>query len=77
MVSLKHLIVSNQWKIGTETEPIYLSAEEEEGMLIAQANVEIDKDGNITAENVIAKKMRFPVVTPSQLDYDVVLTIAY
>jgi DNA-directed RNA polymerase subunit beta len=53
-----------------ETEPVYLSAEEEEGMLIAQANVEIDKDGNITAENVIAKQdADFPVVTPSQLDY--------
>ncbi|MGB2684037.1 MAG: DNA-directed RNA polymerase subunit beta, partial [Olleya sp.] len=53
-----------------ETEPVYLSAEEEEGMLIAQANVEIDKDGNIIAENVIAKQdADFPVVTPKELDY--------
>jgi DNA-directed RNA polymerase subunit beta len=30
--------------------PIYLSAEEEEGMLISQANIQMDNSGKITAE---------------------------
>jgi DNA-directed RNA polymerase subunit beta len=34
---------------------IYLSAEEEEGMLISQANIQMDT-GKITAENVIARQ---------------------
>jgi DNA-directed RNA polymerase subunit beta len=29
-------------KVDLETEPIYLSAEEEEGKLIAQANIDMD-----------------------------------
>jgi DNA-directed RNA polymerase subunit beta len=36
--------------------PIYLSAEEEEGMLISQANIQMDNSGKITAENVIARQ---------------------
>ena len=53
-----------------DSDPVYLSAEEEEGKLIAQANIEIDKEGNITAENVIAKlDADFPVVAPTELDY--------
>jgi DNA-directed RNA polymerase subunit beta len=48
----------------------YLSAEEEEGMKIAQANIPMDKDGNITAEKVIAREEGdFPVVDPSELNY--------
>jgi DNA-directed RNA polymerase subunit beta len=35
---------------------IYLSAEEEEGMLISQANIQMDNSGKITAENVIARQ---------------------
>jgi DNA-directed RNA polymerase subunit beta len=34
---------------------VYLSAEEEEGMLIAQANIQMDA-GKITAEDVIARQ---------------------
>ena len=34
----------------------YLSAEEEEGMLIAQANIPKDKDGKILSEKVIARQ---------------------
>lgn len=50
--------------------PVYLSAEEEEGMLISQANIEMDANGKITADNVIAKQdADFPVVTPSELHY--------
>ena len=38
------------------SEPIYLSAEEEEGKMIAQANIEMDAKGNITADKVIARE---------------------
>ena len=52
------------------TTPVYLSAEEEEGQLIAQANIQMDASGKITAENVIAKQdADFPVVPPTELDY--------
>src|SRR6187402_2684675 len=50
--------------------PVYLSAEEEEGKMIAQANIEMDKNGKITAENVIAREEGdFPVVEPSVVHY--------
>ena len=52
------------------SEPIYLSAEEEEGKMIAQANIEMDAQGNITADKVIAREEGdFPVVDPSQVHY--------
>ena len=52
------------------SEPIYLSAEEEEGKMIAQANIEMDAKGNITADKVIAREEGdFPVVDPSQVHY--------
>ncbi len=48
----------------------YLSAEEEEGMLITQANIERSKDGKILAEKVIARQEAdYPVVEPGQVDY--------
>jgi DNA-directed RNA polymerase subunit beta len=48
----------------------YLSAEEEENQLIAQATIPYDKDGNITAERVIARDQAdFPVVTPDKINY--------
>ncbi|AIY13385.1 MULTISPECIES: DNA-directed RNA polymerase subunit beta [Cellulophaga] len=48
----------------------YLSAEEEEGMKIAQANIPMDAEGNITAEKVIAREEGdFPVVDPSEIQY--------
>ena len=41
----------------------YLSAEEEEGMLIAQANIPKDKDGKILSEKVIARQEAdYPVI---------------
>ena len=50
--------------------PIYLSAEEEEGKMIAQANIEMDENGKITAEKVIAREEGdFPVVDPSAVHY--------
>jgi DNA-directed RNA polymerase subunit beta len=57
-------------KINLKEEPIYLSAEEEEGKLIAQANIEISEDGTILAERVIARmEGDFPVVDPKEVNY--------
>jgi len=51
-------------------ETVYLSAEEEENQLIAQANIEFDKSGKILAEKVIARDQAdFPLVTPDQVNY--------
>ncbi|MEN8880267.1 MAG: DNA-directed RNA polymerase subunit beta, partial [Polaribacter sp.] len=52
------------------TEPIYLSAEEEEGKKIAQSNLELKKDGSIVLDRVIAREEGdFPVVNPEVIDY--------
>jgi DNA-directed RNA polymerase subunit beta len=51
-------------------ETVYLSAEEEENQLIAQANIPYDKGGKITADKVIARDQAdFPVVTPTAINY--------
>ncbi|MDC0176734.1 DNA-directed RNA polymerase subunit beta [Polaribacter sp.] len=51
-------------------EPIYLSAEEEEGMKIAQSNLELKKDGSILLDRVIAREEGdFPVVNPDAINY--------
>ncbi|MDA0325751.1 MAG: DNA-directed RNA polymerase subunit beta, partial [Bacteroidetes bacterium] len=51
-------------------EPIYLSAEEEEEKLIAQASIPVDKNGKITLDKVIARQEGdFPVVDPAQVHY--------
>ncbi len=53
-----------------DQEPIYLSAEEEEGMKIAQSNLEIDGKGAFTADRVIAREEGdFPVETPQAINY--------
>ena len=50
--------------------PVYLSAEEEEEKLIAQASIPVDKDGKITLDKVIARQEGdFPVIEPTQVDY--------
>ncbi|MEC5167294.1 DNA-directed RNA polymerase subunit beta [Flavobacterium sp. PL11] len=50
--------------------PVYLSAEEEEGMMIAQANIQMDGVGKITSEDVIARQEGdFPVIEPTRVDY--------
>ncbi len=50
--------------------PVYLSAEEEEDKLIAQANIPFDKDGKITADKIIAREEAdYPVVDPKQVHY--------
>ena len=48
----------------------YLSAEEEEGKLIAQANINYDKNGKIITKKVIARDQAdFPVVIPNKISY--------
>ena len=57
-------------KIDFKTDPIYLSAEEEEGQLIAQANIPLAKDSKIDSDRVIARmEGDFPVVDPTTVNY--------
>jgi DNA-directed RNA polymerase subunit beta len=56
--------------VDVNQEHIYLSAEEEEGMKIAQSNLELDAKGNFASDRVIAREEGdFPVVTPEAVDY--------
>ena len=49
---------------------VTLSAEEEEGMKIAQANIPLEDDGTIINDKVIAREEGdFPVVDPSEVNY--------
>jgi DNA-directed RNA polymerase subunit beta len=51
-------------------ETIYLSAEEEESKLIAQANIPFDENGTITADKIIARlEADYPVIDPNLVDY--------
>ena len=57
-------------KIDLKSDPIYLSAEEEEERLIAQANIPLKKDGTIDSDRVIARmEGDFPVVDPKEVHY--------
>ncbi len=59
-----------QGKVDLKSTPIYLSAEEEEDKLIAQANIPLKKDGTIDTDRVIARmEGDFPVVDPKQVNY--------
>ncbi|MBT8243708.1 MAG: DNA-directed RNA polymerase subunit beta [Winogradskyella sp.] len=50
--------------------PTYLSAEEEEDMLIAQATIEVDNKGKILPEKIISRQEGdFPVIEPSNVNY--------
>lgn len=56
-------------KVNTK-EYTYLSAEEEEGMKIAQANIPMKENGTIDSDKVIAREEGdFPVVDPSEVNY--------
>jgi len=56
-------------KISLDTDPIYLSAEEEEGKIIAQARINYSKDGKITDEHVKSRSLAdFPIVVPKDVD---------
>ena len=57
-------------KVDFSKGPKFLSAEEEEDKLIAQANIPMDENGVITDERIIAKEEGdFPVVEPSALHF--------
>jgi len=57
-------------KVDVSKEPIYLSAEEEEGKKIAQSNLDLDNSGKITLDKVVAREEGdFPLVTPEEVDY--------
>ncbi len=50
--------------------PTYLSAEEEEEMMIAQATVDVDESGKIQHDKVIARQEGdFPVIEPTSVNY--------
>jgi DNA-directed RNA polymerase subunit beta len=55
-------------KVALDVEPIYLTAEEEDAMMIAQANAIVDDKGNFLTEFVKARyEGDFPVVAPNNL----------
>ena len=56
-------------KVELDAAPIYLNAEDEEDKIIAQANVEMNADGSISTDRVIARlDGDYPVVEPQQVD---------
>ncbi|MBP0905112.1 DNA-directed RNA polymerase subunit beta [Mariniflexile gromovii] len=56
--------------VDIKNQPVYLSAEEEEGKLIAQATVKVDENGKILHDKVIARmEGDFPVMDPANLHY--------
>jgi DNA-directed RNA polymerase subunit beta len=56
-------------KVSVEKEPIYLSAEEEEAKVIAQANAPISPDGTFINDRVkVREEGDFPVVEPATID---------
>ncbi|WBL23236.1 MULTISPECIES: DNA-directed RNA polymerase subunit beta [unclassified Zunongwangia] len=60
----------SEGQINISEEPIYLSAEEEEGKMIAQANIPTEDDGTIDTDKVIARmEGDFPVVDPKEVHY--------
>ena len=51
-------------------ELIYMSAEEEEGLKIPQANIHVDDQGNILDERLVVKEDGdFPVISREEIDY--------
>ncbi len=57
-------------KVDTKKNPIYLSAEEEEGKKIAQSNLELDKNGKIVLDKVVAREDGdFPVIPVGDVNY--------
>ena len=56
--------------VDLKSDPIYLSAEEEENKLIAQSNLAVDKKGKIVEEKVIARQEGdFPVIESNEVHY--------
>lgn len=56
-------------KVDFDNPPVYLTAEEEDNKIIAQACTEMDEKGNISEEYVKARQIAdYPIVTPNELD---------
>ena len=56
-------------KVDLQSAPTYLNAEDEEYKVIAQANVDMNDDGSINTDRVIARlDGDYPVVEPQQVD---------
>jgi len=56
--------------VDIKSDPIYLSAEEEEEQMIAQATVKVDDNGKILHDKVIARQEGdFPVIEPTDVNY--------
>jgi len=59
----------NNGKVDLDSNPIFLSAEEEDNKMIAQANTDMDKDGNILGERVIARSLGdFPIPNKEEVN---------
>ena len=57
-------------QVDIKNEPIYLSAEEEEGMKIAQSNIDLNNDGSFVDDRIIIRENGdFPVVDPKDVNY--------
>jgi len=57
-------------KVRFDKEPVYLTAEEEEGKKIAQATTAVDEEGRIIPERLVAREEGdFPVVKREEIDY--------
>ncbi|MDD2191706.1 MAG: DNA-directed RNA polymerase subunit beta [Bacteroidales bacterium] len=55
-------------KVLNDESPIYLSAEEEEDMVVAQATTQINKEGKFVEERIKTRKMAdFPIVAPEEV----------
>ncbi|MBP1629714.1 MAG: DNA-directed polymerase subunit beta [Bacteroidetes bacterium] len=56
-------------KVANDQSPIYLSAEEEQDKIVAQASTSLTKDRKIATEKVKTRQMAdFPIVSPAQVD---------
>ena len=56
--------------VDLKSDPVYLSAEEEENKLIAQSNINVDKSGKILDDKVIARQEGdFPLTEPTNVHY--------
>ncbi len=57
-------------KMGSEKDVVYLSAEEEDTKIIAQANAPVNEDGTFQNNDIKARNEGdFPIVTPEEVDY--------
>jgi DNA-directed RNA polymerase subunit beta len=58
----------NNGKVDIKSDPVYLSAEEEDEQTIAQANADVDENGNFLSDRVKARlEGDFPVVEPEDI----------